>query len=94
MKLTFNNLKDLLIFNIKYYRYKNNLSQEKLAELCSLTPRYLTDVERGLHCPTILKIEVIAKALNIEPYMLFQNPKRDKNIIDKMQNSRQYNQKK
>ena len=93
MQLTFNNLKDLLIFNIKYYRYKNNLSQEKLAELCCLTPRYLTDVERGLHCPTILKIEVIAKALNVEPYMLFQNSKRDKNIIDKIQNSRQYNQK-
>ena len=57
MTLTFDNLKDLLIFNIKYYRYKNNLSQEKLAELCSLSPRYLTDIERGLHCPTILKTQ-------------------------------------
>ena len=94
MKLTFNNLKELLIFNIKYYRYKNNLSQEKLAELCSLTPRYITDIERGLHCPTILKIEIIAKALNIEAYMLFQNPNRDKEIINKMKTSRQYNQKK
>ena len=94
MKLKFNNLKDLLIFNIKYYRYKNNVSQEKLAELCSLSPRYLTDIERGLHCPTILKIETIAKALNIEAYMLFQNPNRDKEIINKMKTSRQYNQKK
>ena len=93
MELKFNNLKDLLIFNIKYYRYKNNLSQEKLAELCSLSSRYITDIERGLHCPTILKIEIIAKALNIEAYMLFQNPKRDKNIIDKMNTYRQYNQK-
>ena len=33
MKLEFDNLKDLLIFNIKYYRYVNNYSQEKLAEL-------------------------------------------------------------
>ena len=71
MKLTFNNLKELLIFNIKYYRYKNNLSQEKLAELCSLTPRYITDIERGLHCPTILKIEIIAKALNIYTVLQF-----------------------
>ena len=93
MILNFNNLKDLLTFNIKYYRYKNNLSQEKLAEICNLSPRYLTDIERGVHCPTILKLEIIAKALNIEPYKLFQNPKRDKNIINKMQNLRQYNQK-
>ena len=32
MKINFNNLRDLLIFNIKYYRYVNNYSQEKLAE--------------------------------------------------------------
>ena len=42
MMLTFKDLKDLLTFNIKYYRYKNNLSQEKLAELCHLSSRYLT----------------------------------------------------
>ena len=92
MILEFNNLKELLIFNIKYYRYVSNLSQEKLAELCHLSPRYITDIERGRHVPTILKIESIAKALNIEPHILFQNVKRDKRIIEKMQKSRQYNQ--
>lgn len=93
MKLKFNNLKDLLIYNIKYYRYVNNYSQEKLAELSKLSPRYITDVERGLHCPTIPKLESIAKSLNIEPYILFMNENRDKAIIDKMNNNRQYNQK-
>jgi len=94
MIIEFNNLKDLLVFNIKYYRYVNNLSQEKLAEKCCLSSRYLTDVERGLHCPTINKMEIIAEALEIEPYKLLQNPKRDKDIIDKIKSSRQYNQKK
>lgn len=93
MHIEFNNLRDLLIFNIKYYRYLNNLSQEKLAELCKLSPRYITDVERGLHCPTIPKIESIAKALNIEPYILFSNLDRDKQILDRIHSSRQYNQK-
>ena len=93
MKLKFNNLKDLLIYNIKYYRYVNNYSQEKLAELSKLSPRYITDVERGLHCPTIPKLESIAKSLNIEPHILFMNIDRDKTIIDKMNNERQYNQK-
>lgn len=49
--------------------------------------------ERGLHCPTIPKIESIAKSLNIEPYQLFINFDRDKNIINKMRSGRQYNQK-
>ena len=93
MKIKFNNLRDLLIFNIKYYRYLNNYSQEKLAELSKLSPRYITDVERGMHCPTIPKLENIAKALNIEPYQLFINNDRNKHIIEKMKQARQYNQK-
>lgn len=94
MEINFNDLKSLLAFNIKYYRYKNKLSQEKLTEKCSLSSRYLTDIERGIHCPTIPKLEIIAKALNIKPYILFQNPPRDKNIIDNITKNRQYNQKK
>lgn len=93
MVVEFNNLSELLVFNIKYYRYINNYSQEKLAELCSLSSRYITDVERGLHCPTINKIEAIARALKVEPYELFKNNKRDKDIVLKMRESRQYNQK-
>ena len=93
MIINFDNLKELLRFNIKYYRYQNNLSQERLDELCSLSTRYLTDIERGLHDPTINKIEKIAKALNLEPYELFQNPKRDIDLIKKINSSRQYNPK-
>ena len=93
MILEFNNLRDLLIYNIKYYRYLNNYSQEKLAELSKLSPRYITDVERGLHCPTIPKIENIANSLNIEPYQLFVNIERDIEIVNKMKQGRQYNQK-
>ena len=70
------------------------MSQEKLAELCNFSSRYLTDIERGLHCPTINKIEVIAKALNIEPHELFMNPERNEKIVTAILSSRQYNQKK
>ena len=93
IKIEFKNLKDLLVFNIKYYRYVNNYSQERLAELCKLSPRYITDIERGLHCPTIPKLEIIAKVLNIEPFELFLNPKRNETIVRNMQSKRQYNQK-
>lgn len=93
MNIDFSCLRDLLIFNIKYYRYVNGYSQEQLAELSGLSPRYITDVERGLHCPTIPKLEKISNALHVKPYELFQNPKRDANVIEKMNHSRQYNQK-
>lgn len=94
MRLKFSKLSDLLIFNIKYYRYLNGYSQEKLAEMCKLSPRYLTDIERGIHCPPISKLEIIAKALNIEAYRLLMNEERDKDIVLKMKNARQYNQSK
>ena len=84
--------KKLLGRRIKELIKKKNISQEKLAELCKLSPRYITDVERGLHCPTIPKIESIAKALNIEPYVLFSNFDRDEHILNKINSSRQYNQ--
>lgn len=92
MHIEFKDLKALLSFNIKYYRYVNNMSQERLAETCSLSPRYITDIERGKHCPTIPNIEKIANALHIEPYVLFQNKDRNRDIIEKMHSARQYNQ--
>ena len=94
MIIEFDDLKSLLTFNIKYYRYLNNISQEKLAELCSLSPKYITDIERGKHSPTINKLQIIAISLGIEPFMLLKNIKRDPLIIEKMNNTRQYNQKK
>lgn len=93
MKIEFDSLKSLLIYNIKYYRYVNSYSQEKLAELSKLSPRYITDIERGIHCPTITKIEKIAEALKIEPYQLFMNQERDISIVSKIKETRQYNQK-
>lgn len=93
MKIKFKSLKELLAYNIKYFRYQRGYSQEYLSELCRFSTRYLTDIERGKHCPTIDKIEIIAQALKITPDELFVNINRDKNIVNKINNTRQYNQK-
>ncbi len=93
MKLRFKSLPELLAFNIKYYRYLNGYSQEKLAELCKLSPRYLTDIERGIHCPPISKLEVLAYALKVEPYILLKNTEKDEDTVKRMKGCRQYNQK-
>ncbi len=38
---------------IRYYRKQRGLSQEKLAELCSLHPTYIGQIERGEKNATI-----------------------------------------
>lgn len=65
-------LKEYFSINLKWYRFKGNYTQERLAELCNLTPKYISDLERGKFAPSLLKIEIIANALNIEPYRLIK----------------------
>ena len=93
LKIEFNSLSKLFSFNIKYYRYLNNYSQEKLAELCDLSPRYISDIERGRKWFSFSNVVKIAKVFNIEYYELFINTERDVNVIERMKHSRQYNQK-
>jgi transcriptional regulator with XRE-family HTH domain len=58
--------------NIKYYRYKNSYSQEKLGELTDLSARYISAIECGRYSPTIDTIERIANALGVDGYELFK----------------------
>lgn len=94
MKIEFNSLEKLFSFNIKYYRYLNNYSQERLAELCDFSPRYMSEIERGRKGFVFANVEKITKVFNIEYYELFINTERDINVIKRMKYSRQYNQKK
>lgn len=63
-----------LVKNIKYYRKKENLSQEKLAELADLSSSYIKQIESAKHFKnlTLYSIIKIAKALNIEITELFE----------------------
>lgn len=65
-------LKDIFGQNLKYYRYQKGYSQEKLAEIVDLNSRYVSDIENGKYSVSFDKIEKIAKALSIEPYLLFK----------------------
>lgn len=57
--------------NVKYYRFKNNMTQEKLAELTDLSPRYISNIENGGGNVSLDTIELIAEALEIESIDLF-----------------------
>ena len=71
------NVRNIVANNIKYYRKKRNFSQEKLAEIANLHRTYISSVERCERNISIENIEKIAKALNIEVYLLLKE--RDEN---------------
>lgn len=66
------NLRKIVSANVKYYRHKNSFTQEKLAELCNLSARYISDIENVKGNIPVDTIEELAKALNVEPYLLLK----------------------
>ena len=65
-------VQELFSINLKWYRFNRGLSQERLAELSNTTSKYISDLERGKFCPSLSKLQDIAKALNIETYELLK----------------------
>ena len=56
---------------IKIVRQRSGLTQDQLAELVGLSPKYISGIERGVENPTMDILLRIAKALEVEPYDLF-----------------------
>ena len=48
------------------------MSQEKLGEEAKLSDKYISDLERQLYDPSLNTIDTLAKALNIETYLLLK----------------------
>lgn len=63
--------------NLKKYRKKLGLSQEKLAEKCKLHRTYISSIECYKRSISLENIQRIADALEIETYKLFMES--DKN---------------
>ena len=63
----------LVVFgeNLRKYREKRGVSQEKFAEMCGLHRTYISDVERFKRSISLNNIQKIADALGIETYKLF-----------------------
>jgi transcriptional regulator with XRE-family HTH domain len=65
------NIREILANNIKEYRRKYGFSQDKLAELASISSQYLATVETCRKFPTPEVLDRLAEALNIETHALF-----------------------
>ena len=57
--------------NLKLYRVQQGYTQEELSELCGISTDYLSQIERGKRTPSFKRMELLAKALDIEVYKLF-----------------------
>lgn len=58
---------------IRYYRKKNGLSQEDLAERCGFHPTYIGQLERGEKNPSIESVHRITKGLQISMSAFLEN---------------------
>lgn len=56
--------------NIKKYRNKRGLTQDKLSEMAGISCDYLSEIERGKKIPSFKRFIAIADALDI-PYEKF-----------------------
>lgn len=52
--------------SIKFYREKNNLSQEKLAEKVGVDRTYISALEQGVKCASVYCLVLISKELKIK----------------------------
>ncbi len=57
---------------MKFHRHEQRLSQEELADKCSLHRTYISSVERGERNISLENIFLISRALNITPVELLR----------------------
>lgn len=57
--------------NVKKYRIKKNITQEKLGEISGLHRTYITELECCKRNASISSVEKIANALELDAYLLF-----------------------
>ena len=51
--------------NIAFYRKEKSVTQEKLAEICSVTPQAVSKWENDVSCPDVTLLKTIAKTFGI-----------------------------
>lgn len=65
------NLKTLFGKNLRKARRRNDLTQEKLAEILGVSVEFVSNMERGVNAPSFETIEKIAKAFDLSAAQLF-----------------------
>ena len=58
---------------VRHFRLGKNLTQESVAELCDLSSKYISDLERGKANVTVIVLEKVATSLGITAIDLLAN---------------------
>ena len=66
--------------NLRFYRQKAKLSQEKLSALLDKNINYITIIESGKSLPPITMIEQIAEILHVEPKCFLEPLEKNKEV--------------
>jgi transcriptional regulator with XRE-family HTH domain len=61
----------IFIDNLRFWRKKRKISQQKLSEIVNISPNYLNAIENGKNFPSPEVIQNISEALEVLPYQLF-----------------------
>ena len=69
-------LQERVGLNIQELRRAKKLSQEELADMCNIHQTYLSGVETGRRNPSLLVLERIANALDVDPEELIRRRRR------------------
>ena len=64
-------IREILALNLKEYRRKSGLTQEKFAEKAGISANYLSMVEISRKFPSPEMLDRFAEALNIQTFQLF-----------------------
>lgn len=63
-------IKTILGKKVRYYRNKKGYTQAILAEMCDLSPRYISDIENANGNIRIETLQNIARCLEVKSYQL------------------------
>ena len=64
------NIKQVVGENIRFIRQKRELTLDDVSVMTKMSRTYINDVELAKYAISVVKIEMIAKALKVEPNIL------------------------
>lgn len=67
----------ILADNMRRYRKETGLSQDALAHECDLHRTYISGIERCVRNPTVMSINKIARALDVQAWQLLKEDTAD-----------------
>ena len=82
------NIRKIFGSNVRKYRMRKGLSQEKLAEFVDLGDKSISPIETGRSFVAIDKLEKLCEVLEVEPFQLFLTNGQSKEIADDLQRER------